>query len=205
MQRTRAALTHGVECGWPCQTRRLLLVVTCCLVLAGTQPPDAQAMSELKTLISGLESGDPSARSGSAERLAHLGDQARPAAVALVQALATDDEDLREWAVGALEGLGPPDIDDVSRLAELLKRPELDVAYWAATLLGRLDGQAASAVPELTEALKNHGEMAVRERATWALGQVGRDAVAAKVELSRAAKSPNPRLAKLAKDAIERL
>jgi HEAT repeat protein len=168
-------------------------------------PQDVQAMSDLNALIGGLESGDVSARCGSAEKLAHLGEQARPAAVALVRALATEDEDLREWAVGALEGMGPPNVDDVSRLAELLNRSELEVAYWAATLLGRLDGQAASAVGQLTEALEGHAEMAVRERAAWALGQIGRDAAAAKAVLSLAAKSPNPRLAKLAKAAIERL
>ena len=62
---------------------------------------------------------------------------------------------------------------DASALAALVNKPSLDVAYWAATLLGRLESQAAPAVPQLAEALDRHTESTVRERAAWALGKIG--------------------------------
>ncbi len=173
--------------------------------LAIAQPQEAQAMSDVHALVRILESQDLSARTTAAEKLAQLGELAQPAAVALVHAVNSEDEDLREWAVGALEGLGPPATDDVPKLTALLNRPEPDVAYWATTLLGRLKGDAAAAVGPLIEALNTHPATTVRERAAWALGQMGPAAAAAKDDLDQAAQSPSPRLAKLAQAALQQL
>eukprot|EP00913_Durusdinium_trenchii_P008865 g8331.t1 len=108
---------------------------------------------------------------------------AQPAAVELALATADDDEEVREWAVSALEELGPPAVESVGRMAELLSHRENDVAYWGATLLGRLGDAATPAVAALTSLLADHQEIAVRQRAAWALGEIGPSAGSAKAVL----------------------
>jgi HEAT repeat protein len=160
--------------------------------------------TDLSALVTALESGDADQRQAAAEKLAQLGTDAAPAAVALVEACERDDE-ARESVVAALEELGPPAANDLARLAALVSRPSLNVAYWAATLLGRLGGEAAPAAPALGNALGGHGELAVRQRAAWALGKIGPAAAVAKDALEEAAAGSDPRLASLARAALDRL
>jgi HEAT repeat protein len=157
---------------------------------------------DVSKATSDLQSGDAAARAAAAEVLAHLEEGAQGAAVALVTATADQDESVRQWATAALESLGPPPSDSAAQLGKLLADKRLDVAYWAATLLGRLGADAAAAVPQLTTALQSHGEMAVRERAAWALGQIGSPAAPAMPALESAAGEQQPRLARLAREAI---
>ena len=116
---------------------------------------------------------------------------------------------MSDWAHAALESLGPPAANDAAALAKLLSDEALDVAYWAATLLGRLgedDGSSCGAVVKpLVTALEHYPESAVRERAAWALGQIGPTAAEALPALQAAAAGTIPRLARLAKDAIGRI
>lgn len=162
-------------------------------------------MAEVSSLTSTLAHGSPAERIVAAEALARLGEGARPAAVALVNALELEDDALRDWLVAALEGLGAPSVDDAPTLAALVQKPALDLAYWAVTLLGRLESQAAPAVPQLAEALASHPEPAVRERAAWALGKIGPAAHAARASLEAAAKGGNARLARLAGEALSQI
>ena len=134
---------------------------------------------DVDQLIADLKSSDAAKRAAAAEQLSHLESDAQGAAIALAQAVADADESVRQWATSALESLGSPADNDVGQLAKLLSDPRLDVAYWSATLLGRLGSAAASTVPQLTSALKTHAEIAVRQRAAWALGAIGPDASAA--------------------------
>jgi HEAT repeat protein len=157
--------------------------------------------TDLSALVASLKSGDADQRQAAAEKLSQRGTDAAPAAVALVEACERDDE-ARESVVAALEELGPPAASDVAKLAALVSRPSLDVAYWAATLLGRLEGEASPAVPALSEALGGHGELAVRQRAAWALGKIGPAAATARDALTKAAASSDPRLASLARAAV---
>ncbi len=161
--------------------------------------------AEISSLIAALRSGQPDERHAAAEKLANLESDAQGAAVALVEALASADDETREWVVAALEGLGAPRVEDLGNLAGLLRSPGLDSAYWAATLMGRLETGGAAAVPGLIEALLTHGELAVRQRAAWALGQIGPAAVAAREALQSAAESGDARLATLVREAIGRI
>jgi HEAT repeat protein len=174
----------------------IALLATCLLLLPMT--------TDLSALVFSLRSGDPDERQAAAEKLSQLGPAAQPAAVALVEACERDDE-ARESAVAALEELGPPPATDVMKLASLLQHPALDVAYWAATLLGRLEVQAAPAADDLIRALRSHAELAVRQRAAWALGKIGPAAIAAQEALRAAAAGSDPRLASLAREAIGHL
>jgi HEAT repeat protein len=150
-----------------------------------------------------LASGSTTEQLAAAEQLAHLGDEAQPAAVALVESLDSEDEALRDWVVAALEGLGPPSTKDVAALAKLTTSTGIDVAYWATTLLGRLGADAAPSTGSLTKALESHPDLVVRERAALALGKIGPGAASAMQALEQAAGSADARLSKLAGEAIE--
>jgi len=158
--------------------------------------------SRIPNLIAALAGGDASKRQSAAEELAQLGEEAAPAAVALVTACGADDE-AREWIVAALESLGAPPQDAIEQLSKLAGNRTQDVAYWAVTLLGR--AKAATAVTVLTGALANHPAIAVRQRSAWALGQIGPPAAAARSALEAAAAESDPRLASLAREALGRL
>jgi hypothetical protein len=156
-------------------------------------------------LLAALASADVEERSRAAEELSRLGTEAQPAALALVRACGDEAEEVREWAVAALEELGPPPATDVPALTALLDDASADVAYWTATLLGRLAAEAAPAVSALATALASSPYPAVRQRAAWALGAIGPAASKARLALNQAAASDDPRLADLAQAAISRI
>ena len=163
-------------------------------------------MDAMKALVESLGSNDLAQRREAAERLAHMEEAAQPAATALVDACDEADEDTREWVVAALEALGPPPVDQQPRLIEQLSSPCALTRYWAATLLGRLEGQIEPrAVAKLAATLDADEDAAVRQRAAWALGQLGTAAAAARDALTKAAASPDPRLARLAARALASL
>jgi HEAT repeat protein len=169
-------------------------------------------MTELSALTADLKKPDATVRARAAEQLAHLAEDAAPAAVALVEALGDVDDTVRDWANAALESVGPPSADDAVKLAALASDLRLNVAYWAVTLLGRLgaadelpaDGSVVM-VSVLTSELQSHPEIAVRERAAWALGQIGKPAASALTALQQAAGDSRPRLSRLAKEALDKI
>lgn len=158
---------------------------------------------DISQQIDDLNSPQVALRRSAAERLALTPDAG--AAVSLARASGDDDEQVREWAVAALEELGAPDVGDVAALAELLTDPETDVRYWAATLLGRVGEGARQAVGALSRVLDADAEPAVRQRAAWAIGQMGRAAASARQSLTRAAQTEDVRLARLAREALQKL
>ncbi len=160
---------------------------------------------QLVQLARDLKTDDISRRTAAAEQIAQLGEQASPLAVDLVRACGDSEEAYREWVVAALEGLGPPSTGDIPQLAALLEEPCAEVAYWAATLIGRLGEQAAPATDDLAAALGDGVEMAVRQRAAWALGKIGPAAVPSLNALRRAATSNDARLARLRARRLTRL
>ncbi|MEX0936424.1 MAG: HEAT repeat domain-containing protein [Pirellulales bacterium] len=158
---------------------------------------------DISTWIDALSDGDSGRRADAAERLARVGDEARGAAVPLVRAAGDPDEQVRQWATAALEELGPPALEDGPALALLLTSEQADVAYWAATLLGRLaDG---SFVGELAAALGKQRPQSVRERACWALGRIGPPAREVLPALQAVSQEKQPRLARLARSAVDRI
>jgi HEAT repeat protein len=161
--------------------------------------------TNLSSLIAALSSSDAASRADAAERLAQLGPKAKPAALALVLACGDDDETVRQWATDALEGMGPPEAADVAQLASLVEAKSPDVGYWAATLLGRLKTEAASAVESLAQVVAGGGDLAVRQRAAWALGEIGPPAAKAVPALQKAGAAPDPRLSRLAQAAISQI
>ncbi len=160
-------------------------------------------MSQVEQAIADLQHAQVEVRAAAAEKLATAGSDAAPASVALVRACA-DDESVRTWAVAALEDLGPPPASTLAELKKLAEAPQPLVSYWAVTLIGRLGDDAATAVPTLAGVVRTAADLATRERAAWALGQmtsISPDGVAA---LKTAAEANEPRLARLAREALEK-
>jgi HEAT repeat protein len=163
-------------------------------------------MDDVQSLVKSLGSSDVAQRREAAQRLAQLEDAAQTAATALVEACDEADEDTREWVVAALEALGRPPESQQPRLIEQLGHPCALARYWAATLLGRLEDRAGeNAVRQLAASLEADDDVAVRQRAAWALGKVGPAAAAARDALTKAAASSDSRLARLAAQALANL
>jgi HEAT repeat protein len=158
---------------------------------------------DVQSWIAQLGSSDRRQQAAAAEALARLGSDARPAAAALVKCCGSADDTVRDWAVAALEELGPPPPGQIGQLIELARDQSLDVAYWAITLLGRAGDYGAPAVAVLTDILCNSTELSVRERAAWTLGKIGPAAEAALPALRAAVASDEPRLRRLAENALE--
>jgi len=156
-------------------------------------------------LTASLSSTDVAQARRAAEELAGLGADSQEAAIALIGACRSDDSQVRQWAVAALEQLGPPRIEDVGGLISLVDAQEELAGYWAVTLLGRLRAEAASAAQSLGRTLKCSPYPSVCQRAAWALRELGPSAGPAKASLEQAAASPEPRLARLAREALEQL
>ena len=156
----------------------------------------------IRSLIDRLGSTDPAQRAEAAELLCRAGAAATPATVELVRACGDDDGQVREWSVAALEELGSPPPEAIGELTALVTSGHPLVAYWATTLLGRSGQAAAAATAALAAALDSGADPAVAERAAWALGKVGPRAASARPALERAASAPNPRLARLAQEAL---
>lgn len=155
-------------------------------------------MDDFVTWVAALESGSQLERRAAAEQLAHLGEGARSAAVILIRAAGDGDEQTSEWAVAALEELGPPSQNLIEELTELLQGTPT-AAYWAATLLGRLPSAPQQTILELVGALEEHPATEVRHRAAWALGKLR--AQEALGPLERAATSSDQRLRRIADQA----
>jgi hypothetical protein len=77
------------------------------------------------------------------------------------------------------------------------------VAYWAVTLLGRSGQKAATATAVLAGCLNAGCDPSVAQRAAWALGKIGPAAAAAGDSLEKAAAAADPRLARLAREALD--
>jgi hypothetical protein len=158
--------------------------------------------TEITTLAARLADDDAAVRLDAAERLARSGEAAREAAVPLVQACGDGDGEVRQWAGAALEELGVPPVEVIAELQELAAMSDPLVAYWAITLLGRSGQAAAAATAVLAERLGPAAPLEVAQRAAWALGKIGPAALVASGALQVAATSADPRLARLASEAL---
>lgn len=159
-------------------------------------------MSDIASLVDRLTAPEAAVRLAAAEALARAGDAAVAAAIPLVKACGDTDDQVREQAVAALEELGAPPATTVADLTTLAAATDPLVAYWAITLLGRSGQAAAVAVTVLAERLTSASAPEVAQRAAWALGKIGPAAATAAGALRTAAESGDPRLARLAGEAL---
>ncbi len=117
---------------------------------------------------------EPVTRRSAAAALGHFGANAKVAVPFLIKAINEGDKDMREDAALSLGQIGGAP-KDIAAIVELLS-DEIDIArYGAAHALGKIGGEAASAVPDLVKLLKDRSEN-VRCAAAQALGEIGPDA-----------------------------
>lgn len=161
-------------------------------------------MIDVDRLRMDLKSSDLATRMSAAEQFSQAGCDAAAAAAELVQAC-SDDEAVSQFAVAALEEMGPPPVEACKPLSVLLTSSETLVGYWAATLIGRLEIAAKDCQDDLVAVLVSAADPAVRERAAWALGEINADSDAAIQALTKASQSGHARLQRLAAASLEKL
>lgn len=148
-----------------------------------------------------LRSPDLATRAAAAERLAQMGSDAAEAAVELLTACG-DEAEVCEWAVAALEELGPPPVEMIDSIAKLASSNDPLTAYWALTLLGRSGSDANHCQDQVAATLTASADLSVQERAAWCLGKIGATSKSATAALAQASESANVRLARLAKESM---
>jgi hypothetical protein len=121
-------------------------------------------------LASGLGADDLTMRKASAMGLMWMGTAAKDATPALLRALSDDtDPTVRDWAAGALAGIGPADPQVIPGLTSLLQHRDANVRRIAVATLGRLGADAKPAVPALREAGDHDPDNGVRSLAKRAV------------------------------------
>lgn len=163
---------------------------------------------ELLNLLASLRQASAQEDQATAEKaaqgLAQLGSEGALVAGQIFSFLSSPNENIREPLVSLLEDCGPAPASDLPLIAKSLSSADELTAYWAATLLGRGKCDAIAHVSALTKKLAEESQPhVVREQAAWALGKIGSLDAPAKEALAKAAASPLPRLARLAKQALE--
>ncbi len=148
--------------------------------------------------------GDPDVktRTEAAERLCLAGEDAATAAIGLLDACA-DETPVAEWAASALESLGVPNAELLPQIEQRLSSENSLVSYWAATLIGRLGESARASQQSLAGILDSSAELSTRERAAWALAQIGVSDEKVVLTLERIAGTSEARLSRLATEALK--
>ncbi len=122
----------------------------------------------------------------------------------IVALAGSSDDEVRMWASEALESAVVAQPEEVADLVTLLRESgDGEVSYWSATLLGRLGRHSGDAVTALEHCLRTSMYLPARERAAWALSQIGSAAAPAMPALRIAAVDGPPRLKRLAIEALE--
>ena len=160
-------------------------------------------MSEVAQWTAELESPDLAAQARAAEALAQHADEVQQALVALTRRCSSSDESVANWCTSAIEDGGAPTTEQIPELTALLKDKHEGVVYWAVTLLGRAGRFSADGAGDIASCL-SHTSAEVRQRAAWALGQIGAKDEPVLAALRKAAHDKGA-IAKHAQRALERL
>ncbi|MDG2220550.1 MAG: HEAT repeat domain-containing protein [Rubripirellula sp.] len=115
-------------------------------------------------------------------------------------------DEVRIHAAEALESTIRPSVSEQLMLIQLLEsNHDSEICYWSATMLGRLGNDAGAAANALEACVRQSMYLPARERAAWALSQIGPAASVALPTLREAAETAPPRLKQLATAAIEQI
>ncbi len=156
------------------------------------------------TLKSELVSQNPEHRCSAIRKIAQSGRHLTGITAAVILLVADKDEETRNWAFEALETAITPLPNEISGLIDLLRdKSDGEIEYWSATMLGRLGPVAGSATAVLANCLLDSACLAARERAAWALSEIGPAAGSAMNALRQIGPEDPPRLQRLAASAIE--
>jgi len=162
---------------------------------------ESQKMNSAE-MLQKLKQGSVQERTEAAEALARIGTDAAFAVTELAEACG-DQPAVSEWAIAALEELGPPPTSALSALAELTGSNNTLTTYWAITLLGRAGPEAVSHQEILADMLETSDDMSLKQKAAWSLGRIHADSARAMTALKQAALSGNARLSRLSRQSLQ--
>ena len=125
----------------------------------------------------------------------------------LLSFMNSEDESAQNLATEALENCGPPSRKELVFLLSQLSSSEESNVYWASTLLGRFKPGGDKERVELQQSLCNaicklDNTLAARERATWAIGELGSVNQECRRLLSSQIPDAPPRLKRLLESAL---
>jgi len=151
-----------------------------------------------------LAHSDVERRCSAIRKIAQTADKQSGVTAAAILLVADRDEETRNWACEALESTIVPMPNEVHGLIELLRETnDGEIEYWAATMLGRLGTVAAGATAVLANCLLDSACLAARERAAWALAEIGPAARSAMNALRQIGPEDPPRLQRLTAAAMQ--
>jgi len=122
----------------------------------------------------------------------------------IVQLAGSAEDEIRMWASEALESAVQPDASEQLMLIQMLESThDSEICYWSATMLGRLGKDAGASAAALEACVRESMYLPARERAAWALSQIGPAAKVAVATLQEASQTAPPRLQRLATEALK--
>ncbi len=136
------------------------------------------------------------------QQLALEPEQAQSHMLSILSSLASDDEEVRAYASDCLEQIETPEPAALAQLASHCTAHSAPIANWACKLLGRI-GTIACQGP-LTAALNEHESLGVRQQAALALAKLANLQPGTIAALKQAALSNDPRLQRVAQQALEK-
>lgn len=162
------------------------------------------AQQPVAVLQTELTHRDPHHRCEAIRKIAQSGKTYVGLTATIIRLVADRDEETRAWACEALESLVVPEPSDLAELTQLLRETnDGDIEYWSATMIGRLGSAAGPATGALANCLLDSACLAARERAAWALSEIGPPARGAVNALLQIGPDDPPRLQRLAASAIQ--
>lgn len=111
-------------------------------------------------------------RRQAAGALTNIGPDAAPAVADLCRALTDDDPQVQSRSALALGAIGPAAKAAAPHLIRALRSRVVEVRLYAIEALARIESGLDQAVSELARILREDPDVAVRQRAVWALGRV---------------------------------
>lgn len=158
----------------------------------------------LSAIKSELSHSDPACRCTAIRKLAQSGCDQFGITVTVIRLVADKSEEVRSWACETLESRIVPVPEELGELIALLRETKNgDVEYWTVTMIGRLGSVASGATAVLANCLLDSACLAARERAAWALSEIGPPARSAINALKQIGPEDPPRLQRLAATAIQ--
>ena len=122
--------------------------------------------------------------------------------IAVLLTMLDENEEVRAWASDVLTSVEEPSVEWAPQIAELTRHVNAPVAGWACKLLGRLGNDATRYQSSLANAVRQHPEKSVRQLAALALKSVPTLTQDTVLALKAAASDADPRLSRLATDAL---
>lgn len=166
-------------------------------------PDAATQIPELEAAL--LNDKSPKVKRASAEALGRIGPNRKDVVDYLNRAFTTDDLSVRVACIAGFANVEPQE-EVVVRLSKILeaKTEPLELRRAAAFALAQMSWNATSAVPALTDALKDD-DPDLRRVAGWVLGLIGPPAVSAGPQLVKELSDGEDAIRRVAAEALRRI